>query len=359
MKIGIWAFALSLLLQGAAGAETLEIVIDAESARAVLAAVSDPALTRERALEVARLPGNQGLIEKVKSYGRKADDDLLADALLAAARHEVSVADEDYGFAKVRDNAAVIQKTLTELLDPAAHTMDEVKGRVLSFTPERIHGHIDGYLIAGGNSGGFAFGTPKFYLNMHRFPSKTLATTILEHELYHAVQGMVPDLVKAKKVAACLKKIHAGENLALLYQSLYQEGSASYVGDMLLTPVGADEAYKTDQTRAQNNYKRFGRSVTLLEISAHALATDSKAKYDDIYALGFYGEEILYSIGYVMARAIATERGPAALGDLLDKPPSDFVSAYAALKSYGKDKGSPKLGAETIQWAARVGRCRP
>ncbi len=357
-RIGILAFAFGLLLQGAVRAETLEIAIDVESARAVLAAVSDPALTRESALQAARMPGNQGLIEKIQSYGRRADENTLADALLAAARREPVTGDDDYAFGKVRDNAAAIQKTLTELLDPAARTMDEVRSRVLSFTPARIHGHIDGYLIAGGNSGGFAFGTPKFYLNINRFPSKTLATTILEHELYHAVQGMVPDIVKVKKVAACLKKIPAGENLALLYQSLYQEGTASYVGDMLLTPPGADEAFKADQARAQTNYKRFGRSITLLEISAHALATGSKAKYDDIYALGFYGEEILYSIGYVMARAIAAERGPEALADLLDKSPSDFVTTYVALKSYGKAKDVPKLGAETVQWAARTGRCR-
>ncbi len=172
------------------------------------------------------------------------------------------------------------------------------------------------------------------------------------------MQGLVPPISKEKSVEACLKAITNGEKVAEFYLSLYQEGTASYVGDMLLTPAVVDEAYKADQARTQANYKRVGRSVTLLELSVHGLATGAKLEYDDIYGLGFYNEEILYSIGYVMAKAIAAERGPGAVAELLVKPPSDFVGAYVALKSYGADKSTPKLGPETVEWAAKVSRCR-
>jgi hypothetical protein len=350
------AVGVGVLLQMTAAAASLEIRIDAESARAVLAAVADSSLTRERALEVARLPGNGGLIEKARSYGIHADADLLADALLAAARHESSDADGFFGFAKVRDDSPAIQKTLSALTDPSAHTVEEVKRRITLLTPNRIEGEVVGYLVAGGASGGFAFGTPKFYLNLAKFPSSSFARTVLAHELYHGVQGLAGPAENRFR-AACFKELPGGRHLAKLFGSLWEEGTASYAGDVLLFPQGADDIANAARNRLQTNIGLVHRSVTILELSVHALTTSSSIEYNDIYALGFYDDELLYALGYLISKAIATDLGPSALADLIDKPATDFLTTYTSLKSYGKERSTPKLGSETVEWAAKLAQC--
>jgi len=343
------------LLQLAAGAASLEVRIDAESARAVLEAVADSSLTRERALAIASLPGNGGLIEKARSYGLRSDVSTLADALLSAARHESSDADSYFGFATVRDNAAGIQKLLSALTDPSARTLQDLKSRIALLTPSRIGGEVVGYLVAGGGSGGFAFNTPKFYMNLAKYPSVALARTVLVHELYHAVQGLAPPPAQRFR-ADCVQGLPGGHSLALLFGSLWEEGTASYAGDVMQLPE-SDEASKSERNHLQTNIGRVKQSITLLELSVHALATSVKIGYDDIYGLGFYDDEILYALGYLMSRAIATELGAPALADLIDKPPTDFVITYTSLKSYGKDRYVPKLDPETVEWATKLGQC--
>lgn len=357
MRIPCIAVGVGILLQITAAAASLEIRIDAESARSVLAAVADPSLTREHALEVASLPGNAGLIEKAKSYGLHADKNLLADALLAAARHEASDADSFFGFAKVRDNAPAIQQLLSALMDPSAHTVEDVRRRITLFTPSRIEGEAIGYVVAGGPSGGFAFGTPKFYMNLAKYPSLPFVRTVLTHELYHGVQGLAAGPADKRFRAACLKELPGGPHLAELFAALWEEGTATYAGDVLLLPRGTDDIVNAERNRLQTNIALVRRSVTILELSVHALATSSTISYDDIYSLGFYDEELLYALGYLISKAIATELGPSALADLIDKPPTDFITTYAALKSLGKNSSTPKLGPETVEWAAKLAQC--
>jgi len=354
----VLALLLGLTVATAAQARGVDVKLDAETARAVLAAVQKPDLTREQALIVARLPGNEGLIRKQKSYGAEADEGLLADALLAAAHHQATSAGDRYGFDKVRDNALAISRALAELMAPDAHTLDQVKRRLALFTPARVHGVVSGYLIAGGNSGGFAFGEPDFYLNMARFPSASFARVILAHELYHAVRGLAaPPLSARDRRAQCVDRYTAGKDLDALFEDLADEGIASYVGDVLAAPPG-DDAIAAEQYRhLSTNVRWVSRSSTLLELSVHALISGSSLSYDDIYALGFYDDEILYALGYLMAKAIAAERGPEAVAELIDQPGSAMVLAYVSLKTYGAGKETPKLHPETIQWAKSLQTC--
>ncbi|RYY42574.1 MAG: hypothetical protein EOP59_09700 [Sphingomonadales bacterium] len=348
--------ALALLASaGPAQAQSLTVKVDAEAARAVLAAVRNPALTQEQALAVARLPGNQGLIRKVKSYNRPADESRLAEALLAAAQNRASAEDANYKFAAVRDAADKIAPVVEALADPAS--LIGVQARIALFTPARVTGHAAGYLIVGGPAGGFAFGEPEFYLNIARFPAASLARVIMAHELFHGVQGLAMGLKPPSAAAkACLARIPEAENLGNLFASLQQEGMASWVGDVLALPADDADA-KAARDKAQRGMDLVGRSITLLGLSTHALASGSTISYDDIYGLGFYGDEILYSLGYVMVRAIAKEHGNAAVAELIDQPGAAMVMRYVSLASYGKDKDTPALDPETVTWAKRLAAC--
>jgi hypothetical protein len=105
------------------------------------------------------------------------------------------------------------------------------------------------------------------------------------------------------------------------------------------------------------NVGQAGRSSTLLELSIHGLTTRAKLSYDDIYALGFYGDQVLYGLGYVMARAIAAEEGKGAIAALTGRPGALFVQRYRKLKSYGKSEDVPVLFPATLQAAEQLAAC--
>jgi|SRR5450830_130060 len=335
------------------------VSVDTNASKAVLDAVLNPGLTMAEAMKIAALPGNQGLIRKARSYGRPGTDELFAKALLAAARHDDAVPDPGkFRFASVREHAAQIQATLAKLDDPAARLLAGVKARIADFTPSSAAGHVSGYLIVGGTSGGFAFGEPEFFLNLDRFPSAALATTIMQHELFHAVQAIAATARKpSMDEQACVAGIPQGSQLSKLFGSLEMEGSASLVGDVAAMPPGVDGESDEARRKALRNIDLVGRSITLLELSVHGLETGAQVGYDDIYALGFYGDEVLYALGYVMARAIAAEEGKGAIAALSGQPGALFVQRYSKLKGYGKSDSMPALHARTLRSAEQLAAC--
>lgn len=337
----------------------ITVTVDSSATKAVIGAVINPALTMAEALRIAALPGNQGLIRKARSYGRPGTDALFAEALVAAARRDDAAADPGkFYFGRVRDHVAQIQATLAKLEDPATRLLAGVNARIAAFTPAGLGGHVNGYLIVGGTSGGFAFGEPEFFLNLDKFSSAALAATIMQHELFHAVQGIARTAQPVSAAStACLAKIPQSAELTLLFESLENEGSASLVGDVAGMPGGIDAASDEEGKKARRSVNMVGRSITLLELSAHGLRTGAQVSYDKIYELGFYGDEVLYALGYVMARAIADEEGKGALAGLTGRPGALFVQRYRSLKSYGKSDTVPALYPATLQSADQLAAC--
>lgn len=334
---------------------SLDIDIDDRAVRAVLKAVTNPALTRDEAMAVARLPGNEGIIAKIRSYHITADEGTLADALVAAAEGKIAPPEDVYQFIGVRDNAERIAHTLEQLDDPSLHLIDQVKVRIARFTPTQVHGRVSGYLIAGGPAGGFSFGKPEFFLNLARYPSPLIAQTILEHELYHGLQGLARVDSPQNKVKACLAKLSGGAHLAEFLIDLYDEGTATYVGDVLSLPIGDDPITEEQRKHLESNIAMLKRSATILDLSVHGIVS-SKINFEQIYALGFYGDEFLYALGYIMTKAIDAERGSQAVADLMGAPASGFITTYVALARYGSNK-EPRLGDETVAWAKKAQAC--
>ncbi len=341
-----------------AHADPLKLNIDASAARAVLDSLDTPTLTLDQARAVARMPGNQGLIRKSRSYGKKADDESFAAALVAAAHGDDKASDPSaFAFARVRPQIATLRRVLAELEDPQGGLIDSAKRRIASYTPVGVDVPITGYLVVGGTSGGFAFGDPQFFLNLAYFPDARLATTILEHELYHAIQGAAALAARQARMTKCLTRAGVPAHLGDLFRSLAQEGTASAVGDVLALPKDGTGAIADERRKFARNVRLVSRSVTLLELSVQGLATKT-ADYDGIYNLGFYGDEILYALGYVMAKAIEREQGPQAIAALLADPSgASFVNRYHGLKAYGSSDEVPKLRAKTLAWAQRMAVC--
>ncbi len=355
LAFGLWVVAIPVW--------ATQISIDSAAARAVLAALQNPSLTHEEALKIAELPGNQGLVKKAVSYHVPATTESFAEALVSAAHGVATQSEATKAFRLEQLKPAVA--TLLALLDridgdPGAFK-DWVVHRVAQFSPPLAGADITGYLVVGGSSGGFAFDdSPGFFLNLGYFKEFDAAKVVMAHELYHAIQGVFAKQQVAwwnqKKAtqggkAALAKQCTA---LAQLFTDLYQEGSASYVGDpFLLTGDLGPIAKKTLDDMA-NGIKGIAKSTTLLELSVIGVSAKQPVAYEAVYELGFYGPEILYRISYVMARAIAQDRGGQALAQYLSQPGYVFADAYVALPRYGKDGEHPALGPNTVQAIGRL-----
>lgn len=366
MRFSWIAVVLALALPAGLQARELVVAVDATAATAVLAAVNNPRLTLAEAMAVARLPGNQGLIRKSISYGRTASDASFAQALMAAAHRDAAFIDTSrFELGRVRDNAQVTAKAMTTLLDPGAQRIDQVKARIAAFTPAGLDGRVTGYLVVGGTSGGFAFGEPEFFLNLDQYPSPELAATIMSHELFHAVQALAqsaarPNPATEKCVAAAGGAAARGADVAGFFGSLLAEGTASFVGDILALPkTGLDAPSARERSRFARNVDLVGRSITQLELSVHGLTTGAGVTADEVYELGFYNDEVMYGLGYVMAAAIAGERGNAAIADLIGQSGATFVQRYVRLQSYGTSEAVPALKPATVRWAETLAACAP
>lgn len=356
MIVGI---VVAALVATAANAADTALVIDSSAAKATLDALGNAELTLDQARTVARLPGNQGLIRKAISYGRKADETSFANALVAAAHGDDGAPDPSrFQFALVRRHAAALRKTMAALEDPANGLIENARRRIALFTPANVTATISGYLVVGGTSGGFAFGDPSFFLNLDYFPDAALAATVLQHEMYHAVQGAArptPAVTDARR--QCLTRVGMPAHMDDLFDSLWVEGTASAVGDVLALPRDATGIVGEERKKVQLNVNRVSRSVTLMELSTHAVATEA-LDFDSIYELGFYGDEILYALGFVMAKAIEKEQGPAAIAELSRiSSGAVFIDRYRQLAAYGKEPGAPALGPKTLDWAKRMAAC--
>jgi hypothetical protein len=341
-----------------------ELQVDGRSALAVLDAISNPRLTEEEALSIARLPGNQGLIRKQASQGDTVSETDFAAALLAASRNREPQSEgaKAFGFTTLKARAARLRALLRRIETSRDDFEGWVVQRVSMFSPPLEEISLQGYLIVGGGSGGYAFGEKKFYLNLAYFDDYDVAKLVMAHELYHAVQAVTRASSEraldnlstsatqtARETRECL-------HLCSLFASLYAEGSASLVGDPLqIATNGGPKAlrYRAD---FESNLRRVDASATLLELSVIGLQADAPPPFDDVYALGFYVPETLYALGYAMAKAIQQSGGDAALAKLATEPGHQFARAYAASNAYGVSRNFPKLGPNTLAALDRIQR---
>lgn len=337
-----------------------QVTVDSASARAVLKALKNANLTAEQAREVCSLPGNQGLVRKENSYGRKATTQSCADALLAAAEDKAADKAFKFNFGSLKPHTVELAELLNRIEANPVSFQQWVTTRVEKFSPHDSKVAITGYLIVGGVSGGFAFGKPEFFLDLAYFTDFDLAKVIMAHELYHAVQGAFALKQNAWWHA---KDIDKGQYGALAQQcsttfdyfdALYEEGTASYVGDLFLLRDAKGADAQKALTEMQDGIAYLSRDVTLLELSITGLNAPVPVPYDAVYALGFYVPEPEYKLGYVIAKAIASDQGEETITALLKQPPYTFVDRYLNLPKYGKDVDHPALGPNTVAAVRRL-----
>lgn len=353
---------LSLLLVFGTSLCRAQVTVDSASARAVLSSLQDKKLTMQRAQEICGMPGNQGLVRKENSYGRKATTQSCADALLAAAQDKTPDPAFAFSFDKVKPRAAELEALIDQIEHNPVAFQGWVSARVSQFSPKDSKVAITGYIVVGGSSGGFAFGTPEFYLNLaySGFDDFNVAKILMAHELYHAVQGAYAPKPKewwSEKDGAQGPDHSLAQQCSTTYDlltSLYEEGTASYVGDVFLLRDAKEPSAKELVTKMEDGIAHISNSVTLLELSVTGLDAPDPVPYAAVYSIGFYVPEIEYKLGYVMAKALAIDKGDAALAALLTQPEYAFTEQYIALPKYGQDRAHPELRSNTVAAVKRL-----
>lgn len=349
-----------LLLTTTSSIFATSVTIDTESAKAVLDALQNSQVTHETCLAIAAMPGNQGMIRKTNEFKIASSNQLFAEALYDSA-HGVPVIDLEhsiYDFETVKRKDSELRTLLHEISMNPEDFQKQVERRIARFTPKGVDLHLEGFVVTGGDAGGYAFGSTDFYLDLARVDEFVVAKSVTTHELYHAVQGafakdrgilgeLPPPKAMPRAQQACLKTAH-------LFANLYEEGTATYVADVSLLDHVKSAGGLRQKADLTDGIQHFHWGASLLEMSVLSFEAKDAISYDDAYSVGFFGHGVLYSVAYVMAKAIADQEGPQGLTAYLKRPPYEFVLGYTKLAAYGKDKDHPVLGPNTISAAEQL-----
>ena len=344
-------------------ASAITVTVNADAAKAVLQALQNPSLSYDDALKIAQLPGNQGIIRKENEFKVPVTSESFANALVSVA-HGQKVTDPDqanFFFDIVKPKAPQLLELVRKIEANPETFQASIEKRIGLFTLPGSDIRLQGYIVAGGDGGGYAFGDTNFYLNLGFTDDIVLAKSATTHELYHAVQGAFAEQrgPAAEPAGLTLSPVkQACASTARLFASLYEEGTATYVEDISLLPQSHSESATRKLADMTDGLRHIHDSATLLELSVIGLRSANAVPFDDVYDVGFLGHGVLYNIGYVMAKAIVENDGPQGLAAFLKQPPYKFVLRYTQLPAYGMNKDHPKLGLNTIDAANQLAnRC--
>jgi len=345
--------ALSVMLANAASVTT--VTIHTEDARTTLLAMQNSSLTRAQALKIAEMHGNQAALRKLHEFKIPSTTEDFANALYDCAHDAKPTAETEKAILLdlVKPKVSALLLLLQEIEANPQSFQQAIQDRIALFTPVDTDVHLEGYVIAAGDGGGYSFGGTEFFLNIGSNDDFILAESTTTHELYHAVQGAFAEDRKIKS-ASDSPASQKCRNVEQLFANLYEEGSAMYVEDISLLPHSHSPIAVRMQADMDEGMSHVNTSDTLLEMSVAALNSPEPVPYDDLYDVGFLGHGVLYNIAYVMARDIVESGGPQRLTALLKQPSYNFVLAYTQLATYGADKDHPRLGPNTIAAAKRI-----
>jgi hypothetical protein len=164
-------------------AAAITITVNSDSAKSVLLALEDPSLTHEEALRIAKMTGNQGIIRKQNEFKIPVTSESFANALWAAA-HGQRVTDPTETalcFDIVKPKAAKLLALTSEIEANPQAFQESIEKRIALFTPPGSEIRLQGYVVAGGDGGGYAFGGTEFYLNLEFMDDVAVAKTTTTH----------------------------------------------------------------------------------------------------------------------------------------------------------------------------------
>lgn len=337
-------------------ASAASVTIHTEDAKATLLALENPSLSRDQALAIARMHGNEAVLQKLHEFKIPSTEKDFANALYSSAHGQAVTVPTETAIELdlVKPKIHQLLELLSEIQTRPQDFQGFIQERIAQFSPQNMTVRLDGYIVAAGDGGGYAFGGTDFFLNIGIVDDFVVARNTTTHELYHAVQGAFAAERRWKAGSSNDSNHQSCASVARLFASMYEEGSATYVEDISQLAESHSAIAVRMKTDLDEGIRHARTSAALLDMSVVSLTAASPVPYDSVYEVGFLGHGTLYDIAYVMAKAIVAQDGPQGLTHLLTQPPYQFILHYTQLPEYGAGEDDPPLGANTIAAAKQL-----
>jgi putative zinc-dependent peptidase DUF5700 len=310
--------------------DNVSVHVDFESARAIVRLMNMKKADTNEIARTASLPGNRQLIAKVKGYSGAGEDKFRMTLKEIIATGTIK-GNDPYNWKEVKRRLPEIQQLVAYLSSNEKEFLDDVKTLIMSYVPDTLKANARACFLVGGGALGFTTGgDPTFYVALQQIGSDREGLKYLvAHELYHSLQDRGQSTRRVQPGANTPDPIRESYNL--LY-NLWMEGSANFVGDMLLIK-NAGEFTKIQQAVLKKNEERKRENFALFDALLFRQFYDSTASYETSYNIAFTTgyDEFAYSLGFEIAKMIVKYKGPQGLATIVVNDPLLFVKQYIGL----------------------------
>lgn len=303
-------------LLAAAPGPTLDIAVDTQLARRVLASVCSGRPPDEPAMR------EDSDLAAMLAHFQELEPGLTMERYLAARRMAAKCetpSPDLFRFGPVvRDREALVREL--EAID-GSDTQPAAVDLIAAYTPNSVSFRGRAVVMVGTPSCGGWSGDPDVYLDLtclQKDPNGLLS--LAAHEIYRLVQA---------RFAFDASGSHPRTRLL---SKMLLDGSATSVADLeKVAELGPDT--KTALRGAKTHARRATLSFDLLDMLAQVLADPSEDDYDRAYALGL--SEVsgapLRGVGAQIFRTVERTHGREAVVCLLKEPPEAMLRAYQGI----------------------------
>lgn len=302
--------------------QSIELIVNAESAAQTLQFLNLRSSDTIEAKKILSLKGTEGMLLHDSQFNKEMTRESFINELT-----DTNSISNVFGFKQIRNNLTPIQATIELLEDSLNVIVKRVEEKLRKYCPDRSE-TINVYFVLGGNSDGFTDDNNSFYLEIQYYLDLEDIDGIISmvaHEVYHIIQE--------RNFAHEIEKLKLKDTLQsayMLIRNVYQEGSASLVGDPL-----SIENPKGHSSFMQKKYKRnllkLEESFYLFE--ALLLQSIGYPNEDLLYGIAFGAQwdSPLYFVGYEMCAQLELKNGESTIVEYLSKSPTYFFTDYIEL----------------------------
>ncbi|GAB3915750.1 DUF5700 domain-containing putative Zn-dependent protease [Larkinella terrae] len=332
----------------------IEIQLDFESAKAITALLTKPKTTDAELDRIAKLYGSQQLIKKVSGYDKTANETVFKQTLREITESGTVKGNDPFDWKAVKSQLSGIRQLINQL-ETKATFVEDVKNRILPYSPPNINGKVRACFLVGGGSLGFTLGNEDtFNVALQKIGDDYEGlVNLVAHELYHSVQQIGERNRQLEKSAAEPPK--PVSNAYFLLANLWSEGTANLVGEFVKSKNPKEfsrqqqDDYARNGERARQNFALF---ESLLFSAFHDPAADMGELYNIAFTTAF--DETSYYTGYRMAKVIEQYRGKEVLAGLINQDPIEFCRLYVAIYKQNPDKNLIRFSSSTEAILAKL-----
>ena len=319
---GISILVIFLISTICAFGQNIELTVNAESATRILEFLKNERSDITEAKRILYLKGTAGMLRHDSQFNNQMDEECFLNELM-----DPNSPSDAFGYKEIRNHLSTIQTTIQLLEDSLTQIAHHAENRLRSYSPSESQ-MIHVYFVLGGNSDAFTDDGNSFYLELQYFRDVNDIDGIIcmvAHEVYHIIQERNFDHEKEK-----VKLHNSWHGAYMLIRNVYQEGSASLVGDPLFIEKPRGHALFLTR-KYDRNLRKLDESFYLFESLLRQSINDPNEDLLYGIAFGAQWDSPMYFVGYEMCKQLERYHGREAIENYLFKPPTHFFLDYIHL----------------------------